>query len=207
MNRDLQAYLDGDKRLEELDDEVRAEAEAWDRMVQAAGESSPSESPSWIEHAVMSEIHAVPAHRPAESIMGWILRPRSIHISPLSGILVAAALAALTLWPRADTVVSGVTSTPAPAAVVQIFVEFSLRAPGATSVAVAGDFSEWEARHTLEDLDGDGIWTGRVLIEPGVHEYMFLIDGDDWVTDPGAERYSDDGFGNRNAVLAVAAME
>jgi hypothetical protein len=37
-----------------------------------------------------------------------------------------------------------------------------------------------------------------------MHQYMFVIDGSEWVTDPGAERWSDDGFGNRNAVVAVA---
>jgi hypothetical protein len=36
---------------------------------------------------------------------------------------------------------------------------------------------------------------------------MFLIDGTEWKTDPLADRYQDDGFGNRNAVLAVAASE
>ena len=82
-------------------------------------------------------------------------------------------------------------------------MEFSLEAPGATTVAVAGDFSGWESDFVLDDADGDGIWTGRIPITPGVHQYMFVIDGTDWVTDPEAQRYSDDGFGNRNAVLAV----
>jgi AMP-activated protein kinase-like protein len=207
MNADLQAYLDGDKPLDQLSDEARADAEAWDRMVSAARESTSTESPSWIEHAVMSEIQALPAHRPRESILGWLLRSRSIQVSPLTGTLVAAALAVITLWPSGDEALPGTASAPEAAVVAQVFVEFSLQAPGATSVAVAGDFSAWEARFTLEDLDGDGVWTGRVPIEPGVHEYMFLIDGDAWVTDPGADRYNDDGFGNRNAVLAVAAME
>ncbi|NND83944.1 MAG: hypothetical protein HKN46_02225, partial [Acidimicrobiia bacterium] len=86
-----------------------------------------------------------------------------------------------------------------------VYVQFVLDAPGANSVAVAGDFSEWEPEYTLEDVDGDGVWTGRVPVRPGVHSYMFLIDGTEWQTDPRAERYSDDGFGNRNAVLAVTA--
>jgi len=216
MNADLQAYLDGDKRLDQLGDEARAEAEAWDRMVLAARDSIPSEAPSWIEHAVMSEIQAMPAHgaspahtatRRKESTLGWLLRPRSVRVSPLTGTLVAAAFAVVLMWPADDVAVPTVLTGLNPDVVARIFVEFSLQAPGATSVAVAGDFSEWEARYTLEDVDGDGVWTGRVPIEPGVHEYMFLIDGDAWVTDPGADRYSDDGFGNRNAVLAIAATE
>ena len=30
-------------------------------------------------------------------------------------------------------------------------------------------------------------------------------DGSEWQTDPRADRYQDDGFGNRNAVLAVTS--
>ena len=84
-----------------------------------------------------------------------------------------------------------------------VYVQFVLDAPGATSVAVAGDFSEWDDRHTLQDLDGDGVWTGRVPLVAGLHKYMFVIDGAEWVTDPNAQHYADDGFGNRNAVIAV----
>jgi 1,4-alpha-glucan branching enzyme len=75
----------------------------------------------------------------------------------------------------------------------------------ATSVAVAGDFSGWEPSFTLDDLDGDGVWSGRVPVRPGVHAYMFVIDGTEWMTDPHAGHYQDDGFGNRNAVLAVGS--
>jgi 1,4-alpha-glucan branching enzyme len=85
-----------------------------------------------------------------------------------------------------------------------VYVQFVLDAPGAVSVAVSGDFNEWDrGAHRLDDPDGDGVWTGRVPVRPGIHEYMFVIDGERWVTDPGAQRYADDGFGNRNAVLAV----
>jgi 1,4-alpha-glucan branching enzyme len=84
-----------------------------------------------------------------------------------------------------------------------VIVEFRMAAPGARSVALAGDFTKWSPDHRLEDLNGDGVWTARVAIPPGVHTYMFVIDGSAWVTDPHAERYLDDGFGNRNAVLAV----
>jgi 1,4-alpha-glucan branching enzyme len=86
-----------------------------------------------------------------------------------------------------------------------VYVQFILEAPAATSVAVAGDFSGWEPAFALEDPDGDGVWSARVPVRPGVHAYMFLIDETSWETDPNAGRYQDDGFGNRNAVLAVGA--
>jgi 1,4-alpha-glucan branching enzyme len=72
-------------------------------------------------------------------------------------------------------------------------------------VAVAGDFSDWEPAFAMQDPDGDGVWSARVPVRPGVHAYMFLVDETSWQTDPNAGRYQDDGFGNRNAVLAVGA--
>ena len=147
----------------------------------------------------MSEIAL--AEAPRVNVFDWLLRPRELRLSPLASLAMAAAVVALfVMVPNRVPV----TTPPGPVAVTQILVEFSLEAPGATTVAVAGDFSGWETNFVLDDADGDGIWTGRVPITPGLHKYMFVIDGTDWVTDPGAQRYADDGFGNRNAVLAVA---
>ena len=42
-----------------------------------------------------------------------------------------------------------------------------------------------------------------MAVEPGIHEYMFVVDGAEWITPPGAEGYRDDGFGSRNAVVTV----
>jgi 1,4-alpha-glucan branching enzyme len=89
--------------------------------------------------------------------------------------------------------------------VPRVYVELQLRAPDAASVSVAGDFTNWKPTIALSDPDGDGVWTGLVPMGPGVHQYMFVVDGTEWVTDPGAERHVDDGFGHRNAVVAVTA--
>ena len=198
MSTELDDYMDGDRELEELSPEARAEAEAWRRLTGQMRADEPRQAPPWMENAVMSEIALASA--PKESAFDWLLRPRTIRLSPaMSLAMAAAAVALLLLLPNR-------TPGPpvAPVAATAILVEFSLEAPGATTVAVAGDFSGWESDFVLEDADGDGIWTGRVPITPGLHKYMFVIDGTDWVTDPGAERYADDGFGNRNAVLAVS---
>jgi len=81
-------------------------------------------------------------------------------------------------------------------------VTFVLVAPSAHSVAVAGDFNEWQpARAPLEDRDG--VWTLTIDLRPGRYEYMFLVDGKQWVTDPAARLRRDDGFGNQNAILEL----
>ncbi len=198
MNDELNEYLDGDRELEELSPEAQAEAEMWRRLTGQMKADEPRQAPVWMENAVMSQIALADA--PKDSVFGWLLRPRTIRLSPLTSLaMAAAAVAVFVMVPnRAPEVLP-----PGPVAVTEILVEFSLDAPGATTVAVAGDFSGWESDFVLDDANGDGIWTGRIPITPGVHKYMFVIDGTDWVTDPRAQRYSDDGFGNRNAVLAV----
>ncbi len=198
MSTELNDYLDGDRELEELSSEARAEAEAWQRLTGELKAGEPKQAPPWMENAVMSEIALASA--PKESVFDWLMRPRTIRLSPLTSLaMAAAAVAVFVLLPNQppDAPQLG------PVAITEILVEFSLDAPGATTVAVAGDFSGWESIFILDDADGDGIWTGRIPITPGVHQYMFVIDGTEWVTDPRAQRYSDDGFGNRNAVLAV----
>ncbi len=199
MSTDLNAYLDGERELEELSPEAQAEADAWRRLTGELKADEPRQAPPWMENAVMSEIALASA--PKESVFDWLLRPRTIRLSPLTSLaMAAAAVTVVALLPDG----APVSPEPGPVAVTEILVEFSLEAPTATTVAVAGDFSGWASDFVLEDADGDGIWTGRIPITPGLHKYMFVIDGTQWVTDPGAQRYADDGFGNRNAVLAVA---
>jgi 1,4-alpha-glucan branching enzyme len=87
-----------------------------------------------------------------------------------------------------------------------VYVQFVVDAPAAETVHLVGDFTEWQPTVDLEDADGDGVWSGRVPLLPGVHEYMFVIDGADWVTDPNATSYQDDGFGQQNAIVAVSTL-
>lgn len=202
MNPDLRAYLDGELSYEKLSPELRAEAAAWDGLAADMTQGEPAGAPPWLEDAVMTEVAATPSPAGEETGLQWVLRSRTIHVSPLTGALAAAAILVVLLLPRPQQSV-----IPVPArTTTAILVEFRLEAPGAMSVALAGDFNDWETDMVLEDRDGDGVWTGRVPIEPGIHKYMFVIDGTEWVTDPDAERYSDDGFGNRNAVLAVTPI-
>lgn len=204
MNDELNRHLDGEMTSEGLEPEDRTVADEWDRMVAAFRTAAPSgRAPAWLEQNVMAEIEALPERSGFTRLLDWVMQPLAVRVTPLSAGLVTAALAALLLVPGRTTT-PATNGTPDPVEAV-VYVQFILDAPTATSVAVAGDFSEWEPEFTLEDADGDGVWTGRVPVEPGVHSYMFLIDGTEWETDPRADRYQDDGFGNQNAVLAVAA--
>lgn len=204
MKNDIHRHLDGELSAHQLAPDEKTVVDEWDRMVAAFRRAEPSHggAPPWLEQKVMGEIEALPREGLIGRTLGWLVRPAQVRVPPLAAGVVMAAFAAVLAWPSAEPagpdVAGGVTESV-------VFVQFVLEAPGAQSVAVVGDFSEWEPTFTLDDTDGDGVWTGRVPIQPGVHSYMFLVDGSDWQTDPNAERYSDDGFGNQNAVLAVSA--
>lgn len=202
MRDELQAYLDGELPFEDLPADLKPRASAWDEFLEEAREAGSARAPAGLEESVMSRIRGRAPERKASwrRAVEWAVRPRTVRVSPLAGGLAAAAMALLLLLPfglREDT-----PAVPSPE--TQIYVQFTLEAPDASSVAVAGDFNEWEAEYVLSDVDGNGTWTGRVPVGPGLHEYMFVVDGSEWTTDPHADRYAEDGFGNRNAVLAVS---
>jgi len=208
MNEHREPHLDGDVPSQEQAPQSDGRASDWDRMVASFRSAAPSApAPPWLEDRVMAEIGSLPRHGPVRRAVRWLVSPAPLRVSPLSAGLVAAAIALAILLPKAATeptttaaeVGAGVDREPV------VYVQFLLDAPDATSVAVAGDFSGWEPTFALADPDGDGIWSARVPIRPGVHGYMFVIDETRWLTDPNAERYQEDGFGNRNAVLAVGA--
>src|SRR5262245_3331472 len=83
---------------------------------------------------------------------------------------------------------------------------FSLDAPGAEQVSLAGDFNGWRTNDiVLADTTGRGHFSVTLPLKPGRYAYMFVIDGATWMTDPRAEVYRDDGFGNKNAIVDIAA--
>jgi hypothetical protein len=90
-----------------------------------------------------------------------------------------------------------------PSAGAAVLVRLIVVHPGARTVQVAGDFNGWDpARTPLVHVSGDA-WAATLPLEPGRYEYMFVVDGHQWVADPFAVEQSADGFGSHNAVLDV----
>ncbi|WP_419161372.1 isoamylase early set domain-containing protein [Candidatus Palauibacter sp.] len=202
MNDDLKLYLDGEIERSELPPDLAGDAERWDLFLSDVRESGVQGAPVGLESRVLDAIRTE-GRRPWLGLVDWWVHPRSVRVRPWLGLAAAAVLATLLLLPRED-----VLSEPAGAATTFLgeemhYVQFRLEAPGATSVHVAGDFNEWQPEIALADPYGTGVWSGRVRLPPGVHKYMFLVDGETWITDPDAERYVEDGYGNQNAVIAI----
>ncbi len=140
----------------------------------------------------------------------WMDRlKRQLSIPQLSFRLVgAAAITAIFVF-LAFTFLfnfSGLPGQPSQneAVAQQVEVTFTISGINANQIAVAGDFNSWNtSANQLEDPDGDGIWTGKMQLEPGRYEYMLVVDDGKWVTDPNAKVYANDGFGSKNAVLFI----
>lgn len=84
----------------------------------------------------------------------------------------------------------------------EIWIRFVYINEDAEQVSVAGNFSDWEPiKMSSQMMNGQKVWTGLVPVERGEHHYMFIKDGEEWISDPLAEVQRDDGFGNKNAVI------
>ncbi|MDA1209088.1 MAG: isoamylase early set domain-containing protein [bacterium] len=82
-------------------------------------------------------------------------------------------------------------------------VIFSLFAPEASTVSVAGSFNLWEIdKHPMKQKK-DGTWTKKVSLPHGRHEYQFVINGEIWEIDKNAEKYCSNDLGGMNSVLLL----
>lgn len=180
----------------ELDPLVRRAAEALRRPV--------TPGPGF-ETRVMAAVRAETRRGPID----WLLRPRPIRVAPLvmlAGALALAAVAGAGTWlalGRGPAAVVSAAPPAEPAAVVQA-VRFVVAAPGARTVALVGSFNDWDPAATpLRAEASGGVWVVEVPLEPGRHEYAFVVDGERWLADPSAPTAGGD-FGTPNSVVTVA---
>lgn len=83
-------------------------------------------------------------------------------------------------------------------------VTFSLVAPDAQSVLVAGDFTGWDRVPVSLKKQKAGVWKKVVSLEPGQYEYRYLVDGQ-WQDDPNCATRVANPFGSDNCVCVVVA--
>lgn len=138
----------------------------------------------------------------------FLLRKHSYQVTVLGGMTGAVAsvatviLGVTLIWP--STTPQTVTFPDVPQ---QYLMRFSYNNPQANQVFVAGSFNDWRKDQVpMTDTNGNGLWVGVLQVEPGIHEYMFYVDGQ-WVTDEHAQRFKDDGFGRRNAILQLSVHD
>jgi len=82
-------------------------------------------------------------------------------------------------------------------------VEFSLDAPEAKNVFVAGTFNNWVTDKDRMRKDAQGTWRIKLSIPAGKHEYKFVVDGQ-WKDDPANPNKTSDPYGGSNSVIEVS---
>jgi len=81
-------------------------------------------------------------------------------------------------------------------------IKFSLLAPSAQSVFLAGDFNQWNwSSHPLK-RDKNGMWKISLSLNPRQYEYRFLVDGE-WQNDPNCCDFIENPFGTLNCLKIV----
>lgn len=128
----------------------------------------------------------------------------------MSRLALAAGIGALMLgsgWIGRQTAPGSVESGAAvtqPRAIAEGSVRFVVSAPGASTVALVGDFNEWSVGATpLAATESEGVWTVTVPLPAGRHEYAFVVDGARWLPDPNAPPAGTADFGPANSVITV----
>jgi len=117
------------------------------------------------------------------------------HILPLYVLL--AALSAGSIRAESSTTETAPAEPAAPVAVDPFSfppwganvqddgnVTFALHAPGKKSVALIGDFNEWNPKAAPMTVDDAGTWSVTVALPAGTHRYQYLIDGAQKLCDP-----------------------
>jgi hypothetical protein len=127
----------------------------------------------------------------------WLWTPRPVAFRPAWAA--ASALAILVALPFLSGGERGGAPEDGAAARPSVYVQFRLDAPGASSVHLAGSFTAWSADHPLREV-APGVWSAVVPLEAGVHDYLFVVDGEQWLPDPGGVPV-EDGFGGTNSRL------
>jgi Glycogen recognition site of AMP-activated protein kinase len=134
-------------------------------------------------------------------LAGWLWAPRPLSLTVRPALAMAGALAvALAVSISARGASPSVDASP-----TRVLVQFRLGEAQAREVALVGDFNGWRPEHRMH-RSAEGVWSVDVALEPGVYNYVFVVDGETWRLDPLAPHVTD-GFGGASSRVAVLAPE
>jgi Glycogen recognition site of AMP-activated protein kinase len=214
MTDRVHQHLDGEAADSALSAPERARLDALRRAVDAAAAQLRAASAPDLAARVMA---ALPAQAPSRdsglrTAWRWLWQARPLRLAfrpayALAGGCMAVAAAAVALPRTDDAPAAPVAQAPAPAATAKpiIYVQFRFEAADARQVALAGTFTGWQPTLQLRETE-PGVWTALVPLRPGVHDYVFVVDGQRWTPDPNAPQQVDDSFGGTNSRLSLPEL-
>ena len=171
------------------------------KIEKALNSFSPKRAPADFTQKIMTKI----SQQEIQIQTSWLDQIKKRVSTPrFSFRLLGATAAAALLVFLAFTFIFNTSDRPS---ICSAEVQFCLRINDSNklhTVAIAGDFNGWDPQaNTLQDPDGDGVWTATLKLPPGRYEYMFVVNGEKWLPDPNAIHYVKDGFGSKNAILEI----
>ena len=158
---------------------------------------------------VMEHVRAASHEDRGRSTWRWMTRARTVTVTPLGALALAAGLAGvIALAARRDDVGVRTGSDLAPVALTAATgaaqpMNFIFVARSASSVAIVGDFNDWQENASPLHPVRDGVWAITIPLAPGRYHYTFVVDGTRWEADPLAPRTIEDDFGRPNSVITV----
>ena len=82
-------------------------------------------------------------------------------------------------------------------------VVFSVQADPGSVVYLAGAFNNWDPQaKQMTDKKNTGLFTTTLMLQPGTHEYKFVINGT-WCVDPNNSEWAQNSLGTLNSVIVV----
>lgn len=81
-------------------------------------------------------------------------------------------------------------------------VEFEFVDEDANSVALVGNFNDWNKEANPMVKGEDNVWKCSLKLAPGKYEYQFVVNSTDWKIDPKAEK-ADNQFEGKNSVIEI----
>ncbi|MBN1504404.1 MAG: glycogen-binding domain-containing protein [Candidatus Eisenbacteria bacterium] len=63
-------------------------------------------------------------------------------------------------------------------------IQFAYEEPSAGSVSLVGSFNDWNKAADPMTRDQEGVWRVTVALQPGKHEYKFLVNDSNYMADP-----------------------
>lgn len=191
----LHALLDGEADAGACSPTERATLARYQAALVRLGRA-PARAPASVTASIMAAVTVPPSESWMDRLATWLPGGRQWVVPALAGALAAMLLMA-GLWYAHDN--KGAN---------QIRVRFEVHAPAARRVELVGDFTHWQpGRLALNGPDATGHWTTTIELPEGRYEYLFLVDGSLWLTDPNAPIRRSDGFGHENAVMDVCVEE
>jgi len=219
MTERLQSYLDGELPLDDLTAAEAARAATFDARVGELRTLLGRGAPADMDTRVMRRIDEL-GLEPLPARLGivrrctdalWAVHDTHLRWRPAYALAAAAVLALLVVTQSVPFLTGEPDSDPADVgvsplttmrnAVAPVYVQFRLHVDAAKQVALAGSFSDWQPAYALQQV-AEGVWTIVLPLKPGVHDYAFVVDGEQWMPDPYAPQVAD-GFGGANSRVTV----